>query len=149
MYRHSNNKRCSLQLQLDNEFPLYHALRTARTKERGPQICGNLPEAKAAARELCQELCGMCRICLRKRDVNIASEYLSRRYPTLYHVTRKANHLGWGGEGEINWISMPEFGVSYDLEKQDPLEVRQSSTRRAHLSRPIRCRSPGSSNPLT
>ncbi|ODQ58128.1 hypothetical protein WICANDRAFT_33870 [Wickerhamomyces anomalus NRRL Y-366-8] len=55
-------------IQLDNEWPKYHALKQKRFKEKGIDVYGTLPEAYNASMELILEL----------------SNYLSNRYPTLF-----------------------------------------------------------------
>ena len=93
---------------LDNQFPLYHRVKVDRLKKRGSKIVDTLPPARDAARELCQDL----------------AEYLSRRYPQVYRVSRSAvDHDGWDNHGAITSISIPPLGVSYDLTREDPMTV--------------------------
>jgi hypothetical protein len=93
---------------LDNQFPRYHAAKVARLADRGDKIVGTLPCATDAARELCQDL----------------AEYLSARYPQVYHVTRSASDKdGWDGKGSITRVEMPSLGASYDLVNEDPMTV--------------------------
>lgn len=87
---------------------MYHSVKVKRLADRGEKVVQTLPQARAAAHELCQDL----------------SEFLVRRYPQVYRVERSAkDNLGWGGKGSIVKIEMPPLGVSYDLTLQDPLTV--------------------------
>ncbi|RFU28100.1 hypothetical protein B7463_g8239, partial [Scytalidium lignicola] len=93
---------------LDNQFPRYHRAKIARLAERGDRIVKTLPSAQEAAKELCQDL----------------SEFLSRRYPQLYKITRsKTDHNGWYNEGSIVRITIPAVEADYDLTREDPLTV--------------------------
>ena len=55
------------------------------------------------------------------------AEFLVRRYPALYKVTRheKGKHRrnGWGGAGQVKTITIVPLKVTYDLESEDPLKV--------------------------
>ena len=54
------------------------------------------------------------------------AEYLSRRFPQMYTVTRKApteGDFGWYGEGQIETITILPMNATYDLEKEDPMAV--------------------------
>ncbi len=56
------------------------------------------------------------------------SEYLSRRHPDVYNVTRhpvsECEHQnGWYGEGRIKEITITPFQVNYDLDRDEPLKV--------------------------
>jgi hypothetical protein len=67
--------------------------------------------AGPAALELVYELC----------------EFLSRKYPSLYSVTRASGANGgangWYGEGEIREVEILPTGEKFNLEKEDPLRV--------------------------
>ncbi|KAK4464952.1 hypothetical protein QBC42DRAFT_170096 [Cladorrhinum samala] len=69
-------------IELDNEFPKYHAAKRARIAERGPKACKTAPEAYPAALELLQEF----------------TEYLPQRYPSLYQKTERGIKNLWSGE---------------------------------------------------
>lgn len=43
-------------LELDNQFPRFHAEKARRIKERGSKCCITMPQAKEAAIELLEEL---------------------------------------------------------------------------------------------
>ena len=58
-------------IELDNQFPRFHAEKTRRIAERESKCCMTAPEAYPAALELLEELC----------------DYLPQRYPTLYTRT--------------------------------------------------------------
>ncbi|KAL1978213.1 hypothetical protein VTN31DRAFT_1072 [Thermomyces dupontii] len=58
-------------IELDNEFPKFHANKARRIRERGAKCCKTAPEAMDGAIELLEELCS----------------YLPARYPTLYKKT--------------------------------------------------------------
>lgn len=54
------------------------------------------------------------------------SEYLSRRYPDVYRVERKPKEkddYGWYNEGQIHTIEIVPLGVTYDLDRDDPMTV--------------------------
>ncbi|KAK1921161.1 hypothetical protein DB88DRAFT_499855 [Papiliotrema laurentii] len=92
-------------IELDNQFPRYHALRKARIAERGKRLYGVLPGAEDAAREILLEL----------------SEFLSQRYPSVYKVTRRSGTQGsWFGEpNEICRIQIPALQADYDFDEID------------------------------
>lgn len=58
-------------IELDNEFPKFHALKAERIATRGDKCCATAPEAFAGAIELLEEFC----------------DYLPQRYPSLYQKT--------------------------------------------------------------
>lgn len=70
-----------------------------------------------------------------KELVHEMAEYLSRRFPQMYTVTRKSpvkGDFGWYGEGEIATIRIQTpskvdgstgLDVTYDLDKDDPMAV--------------------------
>ncbi|CAM1504159.1 Fc.00g017500.m01.CDS01 [Cosmosporella sp. VM-42] len=93
---------------LDKDWPAYHAAKVQRIAERGDKSVQTLPRARAAAYELCQDLC----------------EFLSRRYPQVYRIERSQKDTqGWYGKGSVTRIEMLALGVSHDLTKEDPLTV--------------------------
>ena len=55
------------------------------------------------------------------------AEFLVRRYPALYKVTRhekgQLRRNGWGGAGQVKTITIVPLEVTYDLESEDPLKV--------------------------
>jgi hypothetical protein len=54
------------------------------------------------------------------------SEFLSRRYPETYTVTRRApqaGDFGWYGDGQIKRILIRPFDVTYDLDEDDPTKA--------------------------
>lgn len=57
------------------------------------------------------------------------AEFLVRRYPGLYTLTRhekgewSTNSDGWNGAGKVKAITILPLGVTYDLEVEDPLKV--------------------------
>lgn len=69
-------------IELDNEFPKYHAAKRARIAERGSKACKTAPEAYPAALELLQEF----------------GAYLPQRYPSLYQKTERGIKNLWSGE---------------------------------------------------
>ena len=69
-------------IELDNEFPKYHAAKSRRIQERGQKCCKTAPEAQEAAIELLEELI----------------EYLPARYPSLYRRTATGIQNLWSGE---------------------------------------------------
>lgn len=61
-----------------------------------------------------------------REAVHELAEYLSRRYPQVYAVRRaspKSGDYGWYGEGQITSVKIEPLGVTYDLERDDPMMV--------------------------
>lgn len=77
-----------------------------RTLDAQPGI---VPSGHSAAREVVYEL----------------AEYLVRRYPRLYSVTRHnpsaKTEGGWYGEGQIRTITLEVVGQTIDLDHEDPM----------------------------
>lgn len=110
-------------IELDNQFPTFHRIRANRIATRGHKLIRVLPDRPGvvkggaeAARELVYEL----------------AEFLSRRYPAVYSVTRHVPSStpvmvsfedGWKGEGRIRDVTIVPLGVKYDLDVEDPLKV--------------------------
>ncbi|KLO16388.1 hypothetical protein SCHPADRAFT_901620 [Schizopora paradoxa] len=103
-------------IEVDNQLAHYHAIRTDRISKRGDKAVRTLPSRDGvpggheAARELVYEL----------------SEYLSRRYPDTYSVTRHApsvDDFGWYGEGQVKEVTILPLAVSYNLDQEDPMKV--------------------------
>ncbi|KAL1939749.1 hypothetical protein VTO73DRAFT_9782 [Trametes versicolor] len=106
-------------IELDREFPQFHKVCDYRIRTRGdrlvcvqPEQPGIVASGHAAAEELMYEF----------------AEYLSRRHPDVYRVTRRPvsrnpEENGWYGEGKIWQITIIPFGETYDLEKDEPLKV--------------------------
>ncbi|KAH7026390.1 alpha-1,2-mannosyltransferase [Microdochium trichocladiopsis] len=69
-------------IELDNDFPRFHADKKQRIEERGSKCCHTAPEAYPAAMELLEEL----------------TEYLPARYPSLYRRTQRGLDNLWSGE---------------------------------------------------
>lgn len=54
------------------------------------------------------------------------SEYLSRRYPDTYHVTRlepRPGDFGWYGDGQIKEITILPVNTTYNLGEEDPMKI--------------------------
>ncbi|KAI5455999.1 hypothetical protein BGZ63DRAFT_367985 [Mariannaea sp. PMI_226] len=85
-------------IELDNQFPKYHAEKKARIEERGSKCVATHPDAYPAAMELLEEL------------VN----YLPARYPTLYKRTPVGIDNVWSGES-FNIVETPL--------KEDPMAI--------------------------
>ena len=70
---------------------------------------GIVPSGHSAAREVVHEL----------------AEYLVRRYPRSYSVTRRSPSTttegGWYGEGQIRTITLKAVGQTLDLDQEDPM----------------------------
>lgn len=67
-------------------------------------------------------------LCAAEELVHEFAEYLSRRHPDVYRVTRRPvsrnpEKNGWYEEGKIWQITVIPFGETYDLEKDEPLKV--------------------------
>ncbi|GJE84791.1 hypothetical protein PsYK624_008670 [Phanerochaete sordida] len=104
-------------IELDRDFAHFHRIRARRIETRGEKLVQVLPERPGlvkgghdAAVELVHEL----------------AEYLSRRFPDVYHVTRAApgrSAAGWQGLPSIAEITIVPLGKTYSLEDGDPLTV--------------------------
>ncbi|TWU72077.1 hypothetical protein ED733_003705 [Metarhizium rileyi] len=77
-------------IELDNEFPKYHADKAARIHERGDKCTRTDPDAFPAAIELLEEL----------------TDYLPARYPSLFKRTRVGIDNLWSGES-VNTVERP------------------------------------------
>lgn len=55
------------------------------------------------------------------------AEFLSRRYPKVYSVTRHApgseKGNGWYGDGRIKEVTILPLGVTYNLDEDEPMKV--------------------------
>lgn len=54
------------------------------------------------------------------------AEYLHRRYPTMYSVTRHSTEkstYGWYGEGDIETITVAPLNRTFNLGEGDPLRI--------------------------
>lgn len=91
-------------IELDNEFPKYHALKTQRILERGPKCSKTAPEAYDAALELLEELCS----------------YLPERYPSLY---QRLDVEKYGFTGMKNLLTNEVFNISERPLKEDPMQL--------------------------
>ncbi|KEY69276.1 hypothetical protein S7711_01727 [Stachybotrys chartarum IBT 7711] len=85
-------------IELDNQFPRYHADKAARLQERGSKCVQTLPEAYPAAVELLEEL----------------AHYLPNRYPTLFQKTTTGLINLWSGEA---------FDIVERPLKEDPMAM--------------------------
>ena len=85
-------------IQLDNQFPRYHADKARRIVERGQECSRTAPEAFPAAVELFEEL----------------ARYLPKRYPGLYRRTTVGLDNVWSGES-FNIVERPL--------KEDPITM--------------------------
>ena len=57
--------------------------------------------------------------------VHELAEYLSRRFPNVYRVTRLGGKdaSGWYGEPGIKEITITPLGKTYSLQDEDPMTV--------------------------
>lgn len=55
------------------------------------------------------------------------AEYLSRRYPKVYHIVRKVavekGAYSWYGEGQIEKITVVPLQRTYNLEEEEPMTL--------------------------
>lgn len=84
-------------IELDDQFPHFHTMKTQRIAERESKCCKTAPEAYAGAIELLEEL----------------ADYLPQRYPTLY--TRTADSI-------TNLWNNQTISLAQPLEK-DPITL--------------------------
>ncbi|KAI0081015.1 hypothetical protein K474DRAFT_1657199 [Panus rudis PR-1116 ss-1] len=103
-------------IELDCQFEHYSKIRERRIKDRGDHVLCTLPAtpgkvaaAEPAARELLYEL----------------AEYLSRRYPNVYKVTRHSpsekSVYGWYDLGDIKDITIVPMQKTFNLAEGDPM----------------------------
>ncbi|CAL1717362.1 unnamed protein product [Somion occarium] len=101
-------------IELDCQFQHYYKLREARIAARGDRVIRTLParlgvgSAQLAAVELLHEL----------------AEYLFRRYPSMYTVSRyprEKSTYGWYGLGDIKDITIVPLNKTFTLADGDPL----------------------------
>ncbi|KAJ0163377.1 hypothetical protein CTA2_3089 [Colletotrichum tanaceti] len=85
-------------IELDNQFPRFHADKAARIRERGDKCVATDPEAYPAAMELLEELV----------------RYLPARYPTLFQRTAVGIDNLWSGES---------FDVTQSPLAEDPMAI--------------------------
>ncbi|KAI1793029.1 hypothetical protein LXA43DRAFT_304457 [Ganoderma leucocontextum] len=109
-------------IELDRDFAQTHRVCEHRIRTRGEKLVqvhpaqpGVVESGHAAAEELLYEL----------------AEYLSRRHPDVYRVTRhpvstQEDENGWYGEGRIKTITIVPFQETHDLEKEEPLKAARS-----------------------
>ncbi|OLN86909.1 hypothetical protein CCHL11_04614 [Colletotrichum chlorophyti] len=85
-------------IELDNQFPKFHADKTARIKDREEKCIGTHPEAYPAAMELLEDLV----------------QYLPARYPSLFRRTAVGIDNIWSGES---------FNIVESPLKEDPMAI--------------------------
>ena len=85
-------------IELDSDFPRFHADKTRRLAERGSKCVRTAPEAFPAALELLSEL----------------SSYLPERYPSLYRPTKN---------GLINLLTQETFNLTFPPLAEDPMAL--------------------------
>ncbi|KAG8894085.1 hypothetical protein FRB99_001528 [Tulasnella sp. 403] len=103
-------------IELDNQFPKFHRIKSWRVKEYPGRCVKTAPAREGLSSG---ELAA-------KETVHELAEFLSRRYPQVYSVTRRSpapSDFGWYGEGEIESITIVPLDVTYDLEKDDSMTV--------------------------
>ncbi|VDC06240.1 unnamed protein product [Peniophora sp. CBMAI 1063] len=99
-------------IELDSQFLEWHRIRSERITARGSQLIHVLPDrpivrgAQPAAEELVQEL----------------SEFLVRRYPSMYSVTRDESVDGWNGAGKVTTVTILPTKETYDV-SVEPMRV--------------------------
>ncbi|KAF9468807.1 hypothetical protein BDZ94DRAFT_542554 [Collybia nuda] len=108
-------------IELDNQFEIYHRIRAHRIRTRGmgaicvlPDNPGVVESGATAAVEVVHEL----------------AEYLSRRYPTTFKVSRHlddspdaiSSKYGWEGARPIRTITIIPLSATYDI----PLNTDES-----------------------
>ncbi|KAI0723515.1 hypothetical protein C8Q76DRAFT_398233 [Earliella scabrosa] len=106
-------------IELDREFEQYRRVCEYRIRTSGARVLqiheaqpGIVESGHAAAKEFMYEV----------------AEYLSRRHPDVYSVTRhtpsdREDENGWYGEGRISTITLIPFEETYNLDVDEPLKV--------------------------
>lgn len=85
-------------IELDSEFPKFHALKASRIATRGDKCCHTAPEAFEGAIELLEEFC----------------DYLPQRYPSLYQKTEV---------GMDNLVTGEKFNILQRPLVEDPMAM--------------------------
>lgn len=85
-------------IELDCEYPKFHALKAERISSRGEKCCRTAPEAFDGALELVEEFC----------------DYLPQRYPKLYKKT---------AVGMDNIVTGEKFNIVERPLKEDPMAM--------------------------
>lgn len=85
-------------IEIDSDFPKFHALKAARITERGAKCCHTAPEAFDGAVELLEELV----------------DYLPQRYPAMYKKT---------DVGMDNLVTGEQFNIVERPLKEDPMQM--------------------------
>lgn len=97
---------------------MFYRIRETRIRDRGNKLIktldaqpGIVGSGNASAKELMYEL----------------AEYLSRRYPDVFTVTRhptnKTAERGWENLGVIRTVTIVNMGKTFDLDNEDPMTV--------------------------
>ncbi|PIL36662.1 hypothetical protein GSI_00351 [Ganoderma sinense ZZ0214-1] len=109
-------------IELDRDFAQTHRVCDYRMQTRGEKLVqmhpaqpGVVESGHAAAEEFLYEL----------------AEYLSRRHPDVYRVTRhpvsaREDENGWYGEGRIKTITIVPFQETHNLDMEEPLKAARS-----------------------
>lgn len=124
-------------LQLDNQYEKYYRIRSQRIRTRGSGVIRVLPDnpgqvSSGGPAGMYNTLLSFSISYILFRDVYLPAielvhelaEYLSRRFPTTFEISRHTSetagiHVGWGGALPIKTIKTVPLEVSYDL----PLDV--------------------------
>jgi alpha-1,2-mannosyltransferase len=85
-------------IELDSEYPKFHARKAERIATRGEKCCKTAPEAFDGALELLEEFC----------------DYLPQRYPSLYEKTKV---------GMNNIVTGESFNIVERPLKEDPMAM--------------------------
>ena len=128
-------------MKVDNQLPMYHRIRLDRIERRKEKAVRTLPASEGVPGGA---LAGEALFSLQthptssiltipfaivhpaKDLVYELSEFLSRRYPDTYRVTRhepRQGDFGWGGEGQVRTVTVVPVGATYDLDVEDPMRV--------------------------
>lgn len=122
-------------IQLDEQFQQHHKIREERIRERGGLVLKTLPARPgvvASGHPAGGSLKSMLLsshvkfVCLALELVYELAEFLSRRYPTTYSVTRLPvveESYGWHGLGQIRDITIIPLNKTYTIGEQDPLLI--------------------------
>jgi hypothetical protein len=94
-------------LELDNEYPSYHALKAQRIRDRGPKCIKTALEAQAAARELLDEFV----------------EYLPERYPSLFQSMDLEKGKGKGMRNLVTGEAFDAVTCTRNGVQEDPMEM--------------------------
>ncbi|TFK74455.1 hypothetical protein BDN72DRAFT_789277 [Pluteus cervinus] len=110
-------------IELDCQFAHYHRIKAHRIHTRGEGVVRVLQETPGLVRSGAEAAIEL---------VHELAEYLSRRYPTTYKITRHntlqgSTEFGWNDAPPVKTVTLVPLSVSYEL----PLDITDTNALRA------------------